>query len=111
MRTFIGLFCVLALSVVTVGCGAPAEEAPPAEPAPAETTEAPEVVEEETAVVEETPVEEATEEPAPEEEAAPEEVVETMQTEARPSLLLEIMLEPVADAINSQTSNLPIPGM
>lgn len=113
MRTFIGLSCVLMLFMVTTGCSAPPADAPAEEAAnSAEAT-----TEETAEVVEEAPVEEAeetvvetevTEEEMPAEEEV---VVETFDTEARPSLLLEIMMEPVTDMIESQTSALPLPGL
>lgn len=109
MRIWIGISCVLMLFAVTVGCSAPAADAP-AEEAAASA----EVVEETTEVVEEAPVEEEVVETEAAEEAMPAEeevAVETIQTEARPSLLLEIMMEPVTDMIESQTSSLQLPGL
>lgn len=109
MRTFIGLSCVLMLFVATTGCSPP--------PAEEEATDSAEVTEETAEVVEDAPVDEAeetvVETEATEEEMPAEEevVVETIETEARPSLLLEIMMEPVTDMIESQTSALPLPGL
>lgn len=109
MRTWIGFSCVLMLFAVTVGCSAPPADAPAEEAA-----DSAEVVEETTEVVEEAPVEEEVVETEAVEEAMPAEeevAVETIETEARPSLLLEIMMEPVTDMIESQTSSLQLPGM
>ncbi len=130
MRTVIGLSCVLALFLTATGCGptettdngdtqqeetqAPAET----DDAEGEVTESPadesamEDSEEEDSEEEEMPAdetEEVAEEEVPVEE--PEVVVETFDTEARPSLLFKIMLEPVTNALESQTSGLGLPGL
>ncbi len=125
MRTIMSLFCVLAVSLVATGCSGTApvdgDDATQEESkAPAETEAAQDADEAEEEVAE-AAMDEDTEEPAAEEvaeDATPAEeteieveVVETIDTEARPSLLLKIMLEPVTNAIESQTSNLSLPGV
>ena len=121
MRTIIGLFCVLAVFLAAPGCSGSPTTTPADGDAQQEETKAPTKTDGAKENKEETTdstTDDSTADVAPGEEpvdeAVPagesEEIVETFDTEARPSLLLRIMLKPLTDAMESQASSLNLPG-